>query len=455
MNNIFRLISTSEAIARYHIDEHIYDSKETFHAILPADTYFYLHEGNLDISGHFILDADTLEKTNDGKQIKGYIITGNLSVSGNIINENGDYGPVLYVTGNVRCTNLLIGGSPVHITGNVTVVELIMLHYNHGWMKCGGMITAPVFIAEDYHFVPVHKNIIAFYYHDEDPDAVEESERERNEEGYVMIPARLQLLLNNPLTTTFEELQRDIAAGEYLLQSQEREPAYWDAKVARNWRDVKRVPLSFQHREMYLSALAKDARALEYFPDTILKDPAFLMEALDKTVATLKYFPDSLLDEKLATYAVGRSGDALRYLPERLITKELCYLGVHNGASLTKDIPERFYETELLCIAITQYDQQIQYLSPAWLSEDLLVAYVKVGRGAFLDKYCQQGSVSKSRVLERVLEDGVAHLDNLFAWHLSAVVYEAAQKMYDNDAHRAAWNEVAERHAHKMARFNK
>jgi hypothetical protein len=455
MNHIFRLISNSEAIAQYRLDEHIYDSKETFHAILPADTYFYLHEGDLEISGHFILDADTMEKTEDGKSIEGYIITGNLSVQGNIINENGDYGPLLYVTGNVSCTNLLIGGSPVHITGNITVTELIMLHYNHGWMKCGGTITAPVFIAEDYHFIPVHKNISAFYYHDEDPDAPEENEGQRNEEGYMLIPPRLRQLLNNPLTTTFEELQQDIAAGEYLLRPRERDAAYWNAKVARNWKDLKRVPLSFQHREMYLSALDKDARALELLPGIVLKDPSFLMEALDKTIATLKYFPDALLDAQLAIYAVGRNGEALRYLPERLITKELCYLGVHRGASLTADIPERFYETELLCIAITQYDQQIQYLSPEWLSEDLLVAYVKVGRGAFLDKYCQQGNVSKSRVLERVLEDGVAHLDNLFCWHLSATVYEAAQKMYDRAEYRAAWDEVAARYAHKIARVKK
>lgn len=179
------------------------------------------------------------------------------------------------------------------------------------------------------------------------------------------------------------------------------------------------------------------------------------MEALDKTASALKYFPDSLLDEPLAAYAIGRSGEALRYLPERLITRELCYLGVHHGASLTADIPERFYETELLCTAITQYDQQIQYLSPAWLSEDLLVAYVKVDRGAFLDKYCQQGNVSKSRVLERVLEDGIAHLENLFCWHLSATVYEAAQKIYDKEEYRAVWDEVAEKYAHKIARFKK
>lgn len=455
MNNIFRLISTSEAIAQHHINEQIYDSKELFHDILSADTYFYLHEGDLDLSSHFILDTDTMAPTSDGKQIEGYIITGNLSVTGNIINENGDYGPVLYVTGNVSCANLLIGGSPVHITGHVTVAELIMLHYNHGWMTCGGMITAPVFIAEDYHFVPARKNITAFYYHDEDPDAPEENERQRNEEGAVVIPAQLQRLLNNSLTTTFEELQRDIAAGESLLQPQARDSAYWDAKVANNWRDLKRVPPPFQHREMYLSALDKDARALDYFPDTLLKDPSFLMAALDKTITTLKHFPDSLLDEQLAAYAVGRSGVALRYLPEHLITQELCYLGVEQGASLTADIPERFYEPELLRIAITKWDQQIQFLSPVWLSEDLLVAYVKVDRGAFLDKYCQQGNVSKSRVLERVLEDGVEHMENLFCWHLSLMVYEVARKMYDNDHYRKEWEAVTERYAHKIARFNK
>ncbi len=132
MNDLFRLISTETAITQYQIAEKIYESKEMFHDIVESDNHFLVYEGDVLLSGHFMLDTDKLADTYKGKWIAGYIITGNLTVAGNIINEEGDYGPALYVAGNVSCQSMLLGGAPVHITGNITAEEVIMLHYNHG-----------------------------------------------------------------------------------------------------------------------------------------------------------------------------------------------------------------------------------------------------------------------------------------------------------------------------------
>lgn len=454
MNDLFRLISTETAITQYQIDEKIYESKEVFQDMVEPDNHFLLHEGDLLLSGHFILDTDQLADTYKGKWIAGYIITGNLKVTGNVINEEGDYGPALYVAGNVSCQSMLLGGSPVHITGNITAEEVILLHYNHGWMHCRGMITTPVYIGDDYHFIPEHKSISLFYNNDRDPASPPEYRWELDEDDNYLLPDVLRKALNNPLTTCLEELRRDLAAGEAVLKPQERDAAYWRRKVARNWGDLRRVPMELRTREICLPALQLTPVVLEHFPPSLLL-PEIYMQALDKFPAALKYFPDNMLDASLAREAVGKHGKALRYLPSHLITKELCYIGAANDATLQFDIPEQFYEPDLLLTVISRDDREMLYVPPALVSEDLLVAYVKVGRGAFLDKYCTGSGVSKARVLERVVEDGPEYLEHLFGWHLSPAVYDAAQKQYDNDTWRNEWIAINERYGPKINRIRK
>lgn len=84
MNDLFRLISTETAITQHQIDEKVYKSKEMFHDIVEPDNHFLLHEGDLLLDGHFMLDTDQLADTCRGKWIAGYIITGNLIVTGNV-----------------------------------------------------------------------------------------------------------------------------------------------------------------------------------------------------------------------------------------------------------------------------------------------------------------------------------------------------------------------------------
>ncbi|ACU61850.1 polymer-forming cytoskeletal protein [Chitinophaga pinensis] len=423
MNTAFDIISMADAIANYRIDTLLYESSEMLKDTTATDDYFYLHKGDLILDAPFILDTDLLEKG-----VLGFIIDGHLQVNGSIINEEGDYGPILFVRGNVQCRSLLIGGSPVYISGNVTAEEVIMLHYNHGWMKCSGIFTAPVMIAEDYHFIPEHKHISAFYYNDNDPESPAENECFEDDEEDDHISLRLQTLLDNKQTRTFEELRDDLAAGEYVLRPVERDAVYWQKKVSKNFRNLKRVPLTLRTREL-------------------------CMQALSKSVFSLADFPAVLITPELAEQAVNISGIALRFLPEALITKEICYLGVTKGAIIDLDIPERFYEEELLQLLIRHSDSQMERIPVAYITEDLLVTYVKQGRGAWLDKYCNAAGVSKERVLQRVIDDGVQYLENIFGWHLSANTYAYAKARYDNETHREDWIATTQKYAQKLERL--
>ncbi|MCW3467240.1 polymer-forming cytoskeletal protein [Chitinophaga nivalis] len=428
MEKKFRLISCKDANAQYHIAALIYESEEMFFDIIADTDYFYIHEGDLALTDHLILDTDTLPDTPDGQRIQGYIVTGNLTVAGSILNETGDYGPALYVAGDVHCRSLLIGGSPVHVTGNITAEEMILLHYNHGWMQCGGTLTAPVFIAEDYHFTPTVPPVTTFYYHDNDPEMPAANHCTEGEEDDDEIAVGLRTLLHNPLTTTFEELRRDLAAGEYVLRATVQDAAYWQRKVKSNWQDLKRVPPEMRTHEL-------------------------CMMALHGYVGALAYFPAALLDASLVAYAVEKDGKALRYLPEEYITRELCYLGAAHGAMLKHDIPEAFYEPELLLLAIRRADHQMEAVPVQWITEDLLVEYVKIGRGAFLDHYCEKAGISKKRVLERVIADGIQFLEPVFGWHLSAITYRYAADLYNNNIFQPEWTAITEKHARKIARL--
>lgn len=424
MNRVFDIISLADAIAHYNIDEKIYESKEMFEDIVDEDARFYLYQGDLVMNASFILDTDSMEKG-----IEGYIITGNLEVKGNIINEEGDYGPALYVAGNVTCQSLLIGGAPVHINGNVTAEEVIMLHYNHGWMKCPGRFTAPVMIVEDYHFVPEQMDISSFYYNDNDPASPEENECFEDDEEDMHIADSLQILLDNKLTTTFEEIRYDLAAGEYVLQPVERNSQYWLRKVSRNYRDLKRVPTKLRTLELCTLALGK-------------------------SVSAIAHFPLSLITPELVQQAVNISGTALRYLPETFVTRELCFIAAAKGAIIDLDIPERFYDEALLQELIWHSDSQMERIPVAYITADLLVTYVKAGRGAWLDKYCVAAGVSKEQVLKRVIDEDVKYLENIFGWHFSTDTYAYAKSIYDNAQYGEAWERITQQYKRKLERLS-
>jgi hypothetical protein len=409
MKNVFEIITLADAIAQYKFNENMYESIETFEDIVEPDSQFYLYKGDL------FLKSDLILELADG--IEGYIIDGNLQVDGNIVNEEGDYGPTFYVKGNVQCRSMLIGGSPTHIEGNVTAEEVIMLHYNHGWMKCPGMFTAPVMIVEDYHFIPDQKNISLFYYNDEDPASGEYDEEE--------IAANLQTILDNKLTTTFEELRYDLAAGEYVLQAALRDSLYWKKKVSHNYRDLKRVPPEFRTLELCMQAMHKSISALEDFP------PAFLTQ-------------------ELVEQAVSKTGMALRYLPETLITKDLCYKAAANGGIIELDIPEQFYEAALFQVLIQHSNWQMERIPAAYITEDLLVLYVQSGNGNWLDKYCTAADLSKEHVLHRVIDSGVEYIEKIFSGFLTAERYAYCKSLYDNTKE---WAELTERYKKKLERI--
>lgn len=136
--------------------------------------------------------------------------------------------------------------------------------------------------------------------------------------------------------------------------------------------------------------------------------------------------------------------------------KWICgYIAVNNGGLLKTDIPERFYEYELLLAALRKKDFQIEMILAIFMTEDMLVEYVKIGRGAYLDHYCKTYGISKQAVLYWVIAADIRYLQNIFGWHLSLHTYQYAKSLYDNEIHKAQWEAFLQQFSAKIQRVLK
>ncbi|MCL1918368.1 MAG: WGR domain-containing protein [Peptococcaceae bacterium] len=83
------------------------------------------------------------------KYAYGLYVNGNLTVKGNIFNDNCDGGMSLLVKGNLEANNLIIGGSWVGIHGKTTLRNVILGFYNHGASYFPGSVKAGYIINLD------------------------------------------------------------------------------------------------------------------------------------------------------------------------------------------------------------------------------------------------------------------------------------------------------------------
>jgi len=81
--------------------------------------------------------------------IAAVICLGDLSVVGDIVNNNLNCGPLLFVGGSLRLGNLIKGGAYFLITNHLVADNLVIVEYNDGVLRVGGDLTAELFINLD------------------------------------------------------------------------------------------------------------------------------------------------------------------------------------------------------------------------------------------------------------------------------------------------------------------
>lgn len=443
-NSGFKLIPIKEVKERYPflMDREGFDYFEEWE----DEDFFLVAAESVNSEGNFYLDlyedkekkwlAGVLNlplKEIEEIRIEGILINGNLSASGTIINAEGDYGPYIFIQGNVSCQSMLLGGSYVEIEGNVKAHEVVMTSYNHGNFKCSGCIEAPVFIVEDHYTTFADRKNDLFYYNDktEYSDPINNCEYDEDSDEDI-ISIELHKHLNNPLITTFEELKRELEEGELVLKESnppEKTDEYWQRRVLSNYRDLKIVPLPF-------------------------KTAALCEMALNITFHALTYVHDDFITPQLCVKLVEKDGFAIQKIPEHLITEELCWKAALSG-TLISCIPVEFYSEELILATFKngKHEPNINDVPSKFITESLLEEYVKIGKGLWLDKVCKENGLDKLVILKRVIDYGIEHLDAIFGNHFSKEVADYAAAMYNKEECNGEWNSYVQKYKVKFERL--
>lgn len=440
-HSVFKLITIKEVKTLYSflIDHEGFDYFDEWE----DQDLFLVSNEDMSFEGDFYLDlyedkekkwlANILNlplKEIEKIRIEGILINGNFSTTGTIINAEGDYGPYVYVNGNVDCQSLLLGGSYVEINGNVKAKEVVMTSYNHGNFKCSGIIEAPVFIVEDHYTTFAERKNDLFYYNDKTDDFDPKNACEYDDDlEENIISNELRKHLDNPLIETFEEFKRELENGELVLK-QNNPPAktyeYWQKRVMSNYRDLKLVPSQYKTRELCELALNITFHALDY------ADPEFITPELCERL-------------------VIKNGFAIQKIPRRFITKELCFKAAQSG-TLISLIPIEFYSEELIVTTFKngKHEPNINDVPSEFITETLLEEYVKLGKGLWLDKVCKDNGKDKLSILKRVIDSGIENLDAVFGNHFSKETVDYAFSVYNS---KEKWNKYVQKYKQKFERI--
>ena len=437
----FKLITIAEIKTKYPFL--IEDEKFDYFDDWENEDFFLIAEEDVNFEGNFYLDlyedkekkwlANLLNlpiKKVEEIRIEGVLINGNFSVSGSIINAEGDYGPYVFVNGNIICQSLLLGGANVEIRGNIEAKEVVMTYYNHGSFNCTGLIDSPVFIVNDHNTTFAERKNILFYYNDRADDVDPKNECEYDDEtGDEIISNELRKLLDNPLIETFEELERDLTRGELVLK-QNNPPAktyeYWRDRVLANYRDLKLVPKQFKTEEL-------------------------CNLALNITFHALPFIKQNLITYELCEKLVSKDGFAIQVIPDQFITKELSFKAAENGTIL-RLIPEEYFSEDLILLVFKngKHEPDINDVPSRFITENLLAEYVKIGKGLWLDKACKQNGIDKLHILKQVIDSGIEYLDNSFGNHFSKETVDYAFSVYKN---QEDWNKYVQKYKPKFERI--
>ncbi len=83
-------------------------------------------------------------------ELVGIVVDGDLTIDGNLINGEQDFGPGLIVLGDMKAHNIAIAGAPLFVQNSLNVTEVFHGYYNHGSLIVRGGLRAKVFFASEY-----------------------------------------------------------------------------------------------------------------------------------------------------------------------------------------------------------------------------------------------------------------------------------------------------------------
>ena len=173
--------------------------------------------------------------------------------------------------------------------------------------------------------------------------------------------------------------------------------------------------------------------------------------ALGITYHALPFVDQDLISSELCERLVSKDGFAIQVIPDEFVTKELCFKAAEKGTML-RLITSAYYSEELILLVFKNGKHQpyINDVPSQFITENLLVEYVKIGKGLWLDKACKENGIDKLKVLKQVIDSGIEYLDNIFGNHFSKETVDYAFSVYKN---QEDWNKYVQKYKLKFERI--
>lgn len=116
-------------------------------------------EGDHTLAGD--LKVTPYQKWVDDNGIAAIICFGNLTIEGDLLNDHPNYSPLLIVAGDLRVRNLLKGGLPLFVFGNLVASGYFVTEYNDGPLRVGGDLVAAGYMPRCRDFPEGKGHVIA------------------------------------------------------------------------------------------------------------------------------------------------------------------------------------------------------------------------------------------------------------------------------------------------------
>ncbi|MFK7940556.1 MAG: hypothetical protein AB8B82_14335 [Roseovarius sp.] len=100
-------------------------------------------------AAHTVQGDFSIDRYNTPGEAGGYVFLSDLTVTGNLLNWNGDFGIDLVVEGHTTAQNIIAGGSFIHLH-TVDVPGVVLGHYNDGYIGASDY-AGLLMISDDHH----------------------------------------------------------------------------------------------------------------------------------------------------------------------------------------------------------------------------------------------------------------------------------------------------------------
>ena len=146
---------------------------------------------------------------------------------------------------------------------------------------------------------------------------------------------------------------------------------------------LRYIPDKFLTQELLLLAIRHDPSLIEFVPkEKITSEIASEAIKCTKSITSrpqyaIYYIPEKLYSQDLILSAICNAPNCIANIPSKRLTKELCTIAVQHDGCAIKYVPKKYIDSDIIKTAVYSSPQAIKYLSKDQLNRKLCVSAIK------------------------------------------------------------------------------